>query len=54
MNQRNNNGKRIGYWEWYHPNGHLVYKGHFDNDEPVGYSEWYYRNGKLIYKVLCV
>jgi hypothetical protein len=23
------NGERDGYWEWYHSNGRLCYKGHF-------------------------
>ena len=54
MNQRNNNGNRTGYWEVYHPNGQLIYKGHYDNGKLVGYWERYFYNGKLMNKVLYV
>ena len=31
-------GKTVGYWEWYRLDGTLKRSGHFDNGEPVG--EW--------------
>ena len=52
MNQRNNNGKRTGYWEKYYSNGQLWYKGHYDNGNQVGYWEKYYSDGQLIIKEL--
>jgi len=45
------NGKTIGYWEWYRPDGTLKRSGHFDDEgEPTG--EWitYDKNGSK-YKV---
>ena len=48
-NQRNSNGNREGYWEVYHPNGNLNYKGFYKDGRWNGYWE-YYSNGKLTFK----
>ena len=42
-------GHRHGYWEEYHENGLLWYKGNFINGNLDGYWEWYNINGKLLY-----
>ena len=52
MNQVNNNGKRIGYWEGYYSDGQLSWKGHYENGKRVGYWEGYYSNGQLSIKEL--
>ena len=40
------NGKPVGYWEWYRIEGAIKRSGHFNNGEPIG--EWitYDSNGK--------
>ena len=35
------------YWEVYHDNGKLWYKGNYVNGIREGYWEWLYSNGKL-------
>ena len=50
INQYNTNGKEDGYWERYHSNGQLWYKGNYINGNRDGYWEGYYDNGKLRYK----
>ena len=45
------NGKKEGYWEGYHYNGQLCWKGHYVNGRKEGYWEYYYDNGQLWYKV---
>ena len=46
----NDNGKRHGYWEYYHYNGNLVFKGNFVNGNKHGYWEEYHSNGNLYSK----
>jgi len=48
MNEYNDNDEMDGYWEKYHSNGRLWYKGNFINGQFHGYWEWYNtRHGKL-------
>ncbi|MFW5847889.1 MAG: hypothetical protein ACOCVF_03135 [bacterium] len=47
INQIDDNGNKVGYWEQYYPNGKLFYKGNYVDGKGVGYWEWYYSNGKL-------
>jgi antitoxin component YwqK of YwqJK toxin-antitoxin module len=47
INLYNEKGERHGYWEIYHDNGQLCYKGNYVNDNRHGYWESYYRNGQL-------
>jgi antitoxin component YwqK of YwqJK toxin-antitoxin module len=44
------NDLRHGYWERYHPNGNLWWKGNYINGEPDGYWEWYDPNSNIIEK----
>ena len=46
-NRYNSNGKRHGYWEFYHDNGQLWMKGNFINGDPDGIWEYYHKNGDL-------
>ena len=48
-NQRNKEGNRHGYWEYYE-NGNLFFKGHYDNGIMIGYWEVYHGNGNPWYK----
>jgi antitoxin component YwqK of YwqJK toxin-antitoxin module len=50
INQYNDNGKKHGYWEVYHSNGNLIYKGNYINGKRIGYWEDYYSNGCLSHK----
>jgi len=50
INLFNSEGKRHGYWEYYHYNGNLFYKGNYVNDKRDGYWEYYHSNGNLSYK----
>ena len=52
MNEINEIGIRIGYWEdYYYNNGILMAKGNYSEyGERVGYWEWYNYNGTLWYK----
>ena len=50
MNQYNENNEKTGYWEEYHSNGELYYKGNFINGKRSGYWEQYYYNDKFLYK----
>ena len=49
-NQYNSVGREDGYWERYHDNGQIWYKGKYINGKPDGYWEDYHTNGKLRYK----
>lgn len=41
-------GRRVGEWEFYYPNGKLEQKGKFDNKgREQGTWKWYYESGKL-------
>ena len=46
----NKKNKRPGYWEIYHYDGNLEYKGNYINGKPIGYFEVYHRNKSLLYK----
>lgn len=46
----NKKGQSHGYWEEYHWNGNLYYKGNYINGEPDGYWEMYRVNGEPWYK----
>ena len=46
----NEQGKRHGYWEYYHKNGQLWFKGNYVNGNRHGYWEDYWSNGQLIDK----
>jgi antitoxin component YwqK of YwqJK toxin-antitoxin module len=46
----NNQGQQHGYWESYHPNGQLCYKGNYINGKLDGYWEEYWSDGQLCYK----
>ena len=50
INQLNEKGHRHGYWEEYHPNGSLWFKGTYNNNNFEGYWEVYYRNGNPWFK----
>tara|TARA_R110000851_G_scaffold16799_1_gene54213 strand:+ start:434 stop:598 length:165 start_codon:yes stop_codon:yes gene_type:complete len=50
MNELNEAGKEIGYWELYNSNGEIMYKGNYSDGELVGYWEWYHYNGELCSK----
>jgi uncharacterized protein len=50
INQYNDKRERHGYWEWYYPNGKLMWKGSYKDGKQDGYWEWYNGNGKLWYK----
>ena len=41
----NKDFKQHGYWEKYHYNGKLHFKGHYVNNKKNGYWEIYYDNG---------
>ena len=45
-----NNGKAHGYWELYHPNGKLAYKGNYIHGLRHGDWEGYRSDGKLSFK----
>ena len=47
-NQRNENGQRHGYWEYYFINGKLANKGYHDSQNAIW--EAYDKNGVLISK----
>jgi antitoxin component YwqK of YwqJK toxin-antitoxin module len=43
------NGKKVGAWVFFHPNGKTEQKGKYDNrGRPVGEWKWYYEDGKLL------
>jgi antitoxin component YwqK of YwqJK toxin-antitoxin module len=50
MNQFNDKQQYHGYWEWYHSNGNISWKGNFINGKEDGYWEDYWANGNLDYK----
>ena len=50
INLFDENGNKHGYWEWYHTNGQLHYKGNYVNGNKHGYFESYWDNGELNYK----
>lgn len=41
INQRDNNGKRHGYWEFYWLNGKLMKKGNYINGKRKGYWQYF-------------
>ena len=45
------NGKRDGYWIFYHDNGQLDAKGNYRNGKLEGSWVYYHDNGQLQYKV---
>jgi len=45
INQLDLDGKRIGYWAKYYPNGQIQYEGYFSEDLPLGTFKRYYPNG---------
>ena len=48
---RNQKGNRHGYWEMYHTNDSIWFKGFFNNGKSVGYSESYFnRNDNKLSK----
>jgi antitoxin component YwqK of YwqJK toxin-antitoxin module len=47
INQYDIDGNKTGYWEEYHDNGNLWYKGSYKDGEMDGYWVWYHSNGKL-------
>jgi antitoxin component YwqK of YwqJK toxin-antitoxin module len=49
-NKYNTEGKKEGYWEEYHENGELWYKGSYTNGIMDGYWEFYYSDGGLMNK----
>ncbi len=51
MNQYNDKGELHGYWEVYHNNGNLWYKGNYINGEYIGNWEWFNVDGNIIEKV---
>jgi len=46
----NENNQGHGYWEVYHDNGQLYYKGNYVDGKEHGYWEEYWDNGQLRYK----
>lgn len=47
LNRRDRNGLKVGYWEDYHDNGKLWYKGSYKDGERDGYWIFYYFSGDL-------
>ena len=47
INQYDMDGNKIGYWEYYHPNGNLHSKGNYVNGLENGYWESYYSDGEI-------
>ena len=43
---RNEDGKPVGYWEWYRVDGTLKRSGHFEAGDPVGEWVTYDQEGK--------
>ena len=50
INLFNAKGNRHGYWEDYHYNGNLFYKGNYVDGNRHGSWEYYWFNGNLRYK----
>jgi antitoxin component YwqK of YwqJK toxin-antitoxin module len=50
INLYNEKGEQHGYWESYHDNGQLYFKGSYLNGKQHGYWEYYWDNGQLDYK----
>ena len=50
MNKLDENGRRHGLWEVYHPNDRLWFKGEYIHGRAHGLWEYYWDNGKLSYK----
>jgi antitoxin component YwqK of YwqJK toxin-antitoxin module len=46
----NNQYQPHGYWEYYHSNGQLAYKGNYINGKENGWWESYWSDGKLCHK----
>ena len=47
MNKLDENGRRHGLGEQYHPNGQLWFKGEYIHGRAHGLWEYYWDNGKL-------
>ena len=45
------NGKKEGYWSYYHDNGQIMMKGLYENGESEGEWEYYHNNGQLKTKI---
>ena len=50
INQYDNEGFKQGYWEEYHDNGELFFKGNYKDDKKDGYWEYYWSNGNVYSK----
>lgn len=50
INQRDENGKRHGYWIEYWYNGLIMFMGTYNHDKPHGYCEQFWSNGRAMYK----
>lgn len=46
VNQVDANGRKQGYWIKYFPNGKVMYRGTFKNDQPIGQMERFFEDGK--------
>jgi len=46
-NQADDLGRKQGNWRKYYPNGELMYRGFFRDDQPMGEMLRYYDDGKL-------
>lgn len=47
VNQTDSGGMRQGLWQKTYPNGRLMYKGEFKDDQPVGQWTRYYEGGQV-------
>ena len=50
VGQFDENNLKTGYWELYHVNGKIKWKGNYVNGLEDGYWELYYYNGKIAWK----
>ncbi len=46
-NQKDGNGWKQGFWKKHYPNGQLMYRGFFSDNEPLGRMQRFYEDGKL-------
>jgi antitoxin component YwqK of YwqJK toxin-antitoxin module len=47
FNQVDTKGLKQGYWKKYYPNGKLMYRGQFKDNNPIGEMHRYYESGGL-------
>lgn len=47
INETDADGKRHGLWKKQHPNGRLMYEGHFEHGQPVGEWKRYHEGGQV-------